>query len=221
MPNPVFNTLVDALPGISILIIPITNDTLSKSHSISPSGNEVLVSFLQQQRRTPDKVLRDRNFLFNALSQYLIAVQHHHLELRKTITQFEANNQVLFSSLHMAINQTGTFHWASRNLVLHMEYNCWTHVCSFTLPAWCLIIHSNWQVQARSPSWLLHTPKLLSIETSRYPFDQLVLNWIDPCFLLSLRQHQTFGRKSAFSAYTARRQPSTHPSYCLQTLFES
>ena len=96
-----------ALSESSIPDIPIPDKMLHKLPSEPPSGHTALTPFLRQQGRALDSVLGDGNCLFRAMSKHLTGVEHHHSLLRKTIADFEAANQAVFSSLHTAINRTG------------------------------------------------------------------------------------------------------------------
>ena len=68
------------------------------------TGYLVLLPFLQKQGRTIDRVLRDGNCLFRALSLQLTGAQDYHMDLRRIITQCESKIKA-FQGLHATINQ--------------------------------------------------------------------------------------------------------------------
>ena len=70
-----------------------------------PTGYSVLLPFLREQGRALDRVLRDGNCLFHALSLQLTGVQDHYMGLRRIIAQCESKIKV-FQGIHATINRT-------------------------------------------------------------------------------------------------------------------
>ncbi len=105
-----------ALPGSNLDDIPIPEGFCSKPCAGPQSGYNLLIPFLQQQNRRIYRVLGDGNCLFRALSFQLTGTQDHHLELRKLITNFEKNNEEVFSGLHNAINCNTSFSEHIKNM---------------------------------------------------------------------------------------------------------
>ena len=67
-----------------------------------PTGYSVLLPFLREQGWVPDRVLRDGNCLFHALSLQLTGVQDHYMGLRRIIAQCESK----IKGIHATINRT-------------------------------------------------------------------------------------------------------------------
>ena len=65
------------LPGSDVADIPIPEDMVPKKPGSIPTGYSVLLPFLREQGRALDRVLRDGNCLFHALSLQLTVVQDH------------------------------------------------------------------------------------------------------------------------------------------------
>ena len=158
---------------------------LQKMPSEHPSGHTTLAPFLRQQGRALDSVLGDGNCLFRAISKHLTGVEHQHLLLRKTIAHFEAANQAVFSSLHTAINQT-EFTEHLKNM--KMPYVWGTSV---EIMAAASLFQLDFYVATDSykpgvPTWLLYTPKPLSVLSNRTVPNQLrdqKKGWVELAFV--------------------------------------
>ena len=106
------------------------------------------------------------------MSKYLTGVEHHHLELRKTITQFEANNQAVFGSLHTAINQT-PFSEHLKNIKMPYVWGTSMEIMAAASFFQLDVYVATDSYRPGVPTWLLYTPKPLSILTNPYLSAQL------------------------------------------------
>ena len=80
--------------------IPVPSDSVSKKLT-GAKDRYVLLSLFQQQDRDIDRVLRDGNCLFRALSLQATGNQDFHPELRKILTPFEERNKAVLSIYHI------------------------------------------------------------------------------------------------------------------------
>ena len=80
--------------------------TTTEAMQTEPKGYELVRSFLAQSGRAIDKVLGDGNCLFWALAKQLNGSADKHIELRRMIMNFEANNAHIFAQLCRTINCT-------------------------------------------------------------------------------------------------------------------
>ena len=165
--------------------MPIPSDMIPKSSSAPKVGYDLLKPFLYLQGRAPDRVLGDGNCLFRALSRYLTGAEDHHLQLRKTITEFEAANSTVFKNLHEAINQTlfedhlsqmkKPFVWGTNLEIIAvaslLQLDVYLAIDSY-IPG--------------VPKWLLYTPKLLSTLSNRHLLPQKLSSFIKPVHWIEL-----------------------------------
>ena len=80
--------------------------TTTEALQTEPKGYELMRPFLAQSGRAIDKVLGDGNCLFRALAKQLSGSADKHIELRRMIINFEANNAHIFAQLCQTINCT-------------------------------------------------------------------------------------------------------------------
>jgi len=95
-------------PGLNVpdMVIPDDIMDIKPSVNCSATGYTILKPFLNSQGREIDRVLGDGNCLFRALSKEISGVEDYHLHLRKAISEFEADHNLLFKPLHEAVYQT-------------------------------------------------------------------------------------------------------------------
>ena len=152
--------------------IPIPDDMLPKSLSAPQTGYTVLKPFLQQQGREPDRVLGDGNCLFRALSRALTGVEDHHIDLRRTIVEFEASNTAIFEAAHNAINSTKTrpaipFADYIRNM---KKVGVWGTNLEIIAAAYLFQIEIYLATETYhigDPQWLVYPPKPVSVLSSK------------------------------------------------------
>ena len=149
-------------PGLNVPDMVIPDDMVKPmSANCSATGYAILKPFLSSQSREIDRVLGDGNCLFRALSKSLTGVEDYHPHLRKAISEFEADNNLLFKPLHEAIYQNN-FNNHLKNIKKQYIWGTSTEIIvAATLLEMDIYVASD-TYKTGVPTWLLYKPRPLS-----------------------------------------------------------
>jgi len=152
------------------MIVP--DDMVQISTSALGTGYTSLKPFLYKQQREVDRVSGDGNCLFRALSKAISGTEDHYTHL---CNAFESDNWTILKPIHEAIISTN-FENHIKNIKKLYIWGTSTEIVAAATLFQVEVYVATDSYQPGIPTWLVHTPKPVSL-LKNTPITYLTLTW--------------------------------------------
>ena len=146
-------------PGLFVPDMIVPDDMVQISTSALGTGYTSLKPFLYKQQREVDRVLGDGNCLFRALSTAISGTEDHYPHLRNA---FESDNWTILKPIHEAIISTN-FENHIKNIKKLYIWGTSTEIVAAATLFQVEVYVATDSYQPGIPTWLVHTPKPVSL----------------------------------------------------------